>query len=57
MMGGVITGEPSLRGEMIRLYQTGLDTSGCAMMRSGMLDPACGICRARSAPPPPAWSI
>ncbi len=44
MVEGVITGDPSLRGELIRLYQAGLDSSGCAVMRgSGMLNPACGI--------------
>ncbi|HUB33988.1 MAG TPA: hypothetical protein VMA31_13190 [Bryobacteraceae bacterium] len=43
MMGGLITGDSSLRGALIRLYQMGLDTIGCAVVRGSVLNPACGI--------------
>jgi hypothetical protein len=40
--GGVVTGDPSMRRDLIRLYQMGLDTKGCAVVAgSGALNPAC----------------
>ena len=42
--GGVITGDPTMREELIRLYQMGLDERGCAIAAgSGALNPACEI--------------
>ena len=40
--GGVVTGDQSMRQELIRLYQMGLDPKGCSVVpASGALDPTC----------------
>jgi hypothetical protein len=40
--GGVVTSDPSMRQELIHLYQKGLDPKGCSVVpASGALNPAC----------------
>ena len=42
VQGGVITGDPSMRAELIRLYRMGLDPKDCALLPgSGALNPDC----------------
>jgi hypothetical protein len=44
MAGGLITGDPSMRQELLRLYQLGLDEKGCAVDPvTGALNPACEV--------------
>jgi hypothetical protein len=42
MAGGILTGDASMRQELVRLYQLGLDKKGCAVdPGTGALNPAC----------------
>lgn len=44
--GGVVTGDSSMRLELIRLYQAGLDPQGCSVVpASGALNPSCAAVR------------
>ena len=46
--GILLTGDRSLRDELVKLYQSGLDTSGCAVVagpRGAILNPSCAIVR------------
>ena len=46
MEGGVATGDPAMRQELVRLYQAGLDPKGCALLPgSGALNPQCETVR------------
>jgi hypothetical protein len=46
MEGEIITTDPGLKEQLVRLYQDGLDPQGCAaVQRDGqwMLNPSCGV--------------